>query len=170
MSAVAVIGAPGAGKTTVGAQVAQRLGMTFVDSDAQVADQTGKPLTELFVTSGERGVRELQRQVICDALGDEVVVAVASGAIEDASVRAALEDARVVWLAVEAPNAFSRLGLNVPRPVALGNVRAQFSAMLAEREQLYAQSADLRVTTDHRSVSEVVEEVAMWISEGAPQQ
>lgn len=154
---IVLVGAPGAGKSTIGALLAQRLDRLFVDTDVVVERLSGQDLPELFITEGEPGVRRFERQALADGLGGApAVVALGSGAVLDDDIRTAVGGSPTVWLRVTAPNAISRLGLNAPRPVALGNIRAQFAAMMAQREPRYAELATCTVDTDHRPAEDVL--------------
>lgn len=163
---IVVVGAPGAGKTTVGSALARRTDRLFIDTDAAVARLAGRGLPELFITEGEMGVRRLERQAVADAVSSvPAVIALGSGAVLDDDVRATVSGLPTVWLRVTAPNAISRIGMNVPRPVALGNVRAQFAAMMAEREPHYAQLASIAVETDHRPEDDILAQILAELSD-----
>lgn len=157
---IVVVGAPGAGKTTIGKALARHQDRLFVDTDAVVAKLSGRELAELFITEGEPGVRLFERQAVGDAVaGSAAVIALGSGAVLDDEVRSLVDGLPVVWLRVTAPNAIARLGMNVPRPVTLGNVRAQFAAMMADREPHYEQMATVVVDTDHRPEDDILSAV-----------
>ena len=65
-----IIGAPGAGKTSVGRRVADRLGVPFHDSDAAIQKRAGKPVSDIFLSDGEAEFRRLEREVIAESLRD----------------------------------------------------------------------------------------------------
>jgi shikimate kinase len=164
--ALILVGVPGAGKTTIGQAVAHQAGLAFADTDDDVAATAGQPLQTVVVESGEDAFRRAERDAVLSRLTDFTgVLAVGGGAVASDEVRGALRGRPVVWLRVTAPNAASRMGLNAIRPVALGNIRAQFAAQLKEREQFYAQVAQHTVYTDHRPIAEVVEAVAALLPE-----
>ena len=86
-----LIGPPGAGKTTAGKLIARKLDVAFRDTDADVEAAAGKPVADVFVEDGEEAFRDLERQATLKALAEHSgVLAVGSGAILDADVRAAL--------------------------------------------------------------------------------
>ncbi|MDQ1247181.1 MAG: shikimate kinase [Actinomycetota bacterium] len=156
-----LVGAPGAGKSTVGILLAQHWGVGFAETDDDVVAAAGMPLQTVVVEAGEPTFRQFERDAVLARLADfDGVLAVGGGAVADDAVRAALRGRPVVWLRVTAPNAASRMGLNAVRPVALGNVRAQFAAQLKARAPLYDEVAMHIVDTDHRPVPEVAQELA----------
>lgn len=159
---VVLVGPPGGGKSTVGAAVAERLGVGFVDTDELVAQRGGAPVGELIVDLGEDGFRSLERQVVADALGSDGVIALGSGAVEqavEALERYTAAGGTVVLLDVTMAAGVPRVGLNAPRSVALGNARTQFAAMAAARRPLYERVAGAVVDTSSLAVEQVVEAV-----------
>ena len=165
---VVLIGAPGAGKTTVGQAVAQLLGAPFTDTDDVVAAAAGTDASsaaEVLTEQGEERFRALEHDAALAVLQRPGVVALGGGAPCHPAVSAALAGSGlpIVWLRVTAPNAISRLGLNAIRPVSLGNVRAQFTAALKEREQWYDKVATHVIDTDHREISNIAADVVDWL-------
>jgi shikimate kinase len=154
---VVLVGAPGSGKSTVGALLADRLGLPFLDVDAVIEERTGRSIAEIFADDGEPAFRALEEQVTAELLGHLGVLSLGGGAVLSATTRELLRGHRVVWLQVAAGTAVSRVGLNEARPLLLGNVRGRLIKLLAERTPLYAEVATERVETDARSPQEVVE-------------
>jgi len=167
MSPIAVlVGAPGAGKSSVGRRLAGKLGVDFADSDALVEARAGKPVADIFVSDGEVAFRDLERVEIAKALVSfDGVLSLGGGAILDDSTRAALLDQRVIWLQVDLTNATQRVGMNSARPLLLGNVRGTMLAMLEARTPLYEEVADHRIDTSGRSIKEVVAEAVAVVEE-----
>ena len=164
-----LVGAAGAGKTAVGTLLAQRWSLPFRDTDADIAHVTGASPGDILVLSGEAEFRRRERAAVQSALRSAGVVAIGGSAPSDPDVRAAISAAGspVVWLRVTPPNAVARTGLNVPRPVGLGNVRAQVSALMKLLEPHYATLATLVVDTDYQTLSDVVDTVIAGLTPGA---
>jgi len=161
VSAVVIVGAPGAGKSTVGRRLAKRWGVPFRDSDQIVEAEAGKSVSEIFVDEGEAEFRARERDVITRALDDlDGVLSLGGGAVLDDTTRARLADAPCVWLRVGVTEASRRVGLTASRPLLLGNVRGTLITLLDERTPLYEEVATWTVDTDGRSVDEVVDAVA----------
>lgn len=166
---VVLVGVPGSGKTTVGTVLAERLGLAFRDTDQDVERAEGKAVADIFVDSGEPAFRALEKDAVDRALREhDGVLALGGGAVLDAETRDLLMTEPTVWLRVGASAGAHRVGLDVPRPVLLGNVRGRLSALVAERAPLYAEVARLSVDTDDRSPAEVadviVTELALEVS------
>jgi len=155
--AVVLVGAPGSGKSTVGARLSDRLGLPFVDVDAVVEARAGKPVAEIFADEGEAAFRTVEQTTTVELLGRPGVLSLGGGAVLSAVTRSALSGHRVVWLQVSAGSAAKRVGLNEARPLLLGNVRGTLIRLLAERTPLYAEVATLSVSTDDHDVEHVVQ-------------
>jgi shikimate kinase len=156
-----VVGAPGAGKTTVGQAVAALLGVPFADTDAIIEERAGKPIPEIFFDDGEDAFRLLERTAIADALRDfDGVLALGGGAILHEGTRALLAGHPVVYLTVELSDAVKRVGLGAGRPLLSINPRATLKYLLDQRKPLYASVATHTVPTDGREVEEIAAEVA----------
>ncbi len=153
---VVLVGVPGSGKTTVGQLLAERLGVGFRDTDQDVERAEGRSVPDIFVEDGEPYFRALERAADVAALEEhDGVLALGGGAVLDEGTRALLADQPTVWLQVGASAGAHRVGLDVPRPVLLGNVRSRMVALLNERSPLYDAVARLRVDTESRTPDEV---------------
>ena len=163
---IVLVGAPGAGKSTVGRLLADRVGTSFVDTDQVIAAAAGKPIPEIFVEDGEEVFRRWERTTVLDTLRTcDGVVALGGGAVVSGEIRTALADQRVVWLQVSAAQAAGRVGLTGARPLLMGNVRGRLIALLEERRPLYAEVGDIAVVTDNRPVAEIVDEIIAWMED-----
>jgi shikimate kinase len=162
MAPVAVmVGAPGAGKTTIGQAVAALLGVEFADADARIEAMAGKTVPEIFFDEGEDEFRRLEVEAIASALRSfDGVLALGGGAILNADTRALLRDQTVVYLSVELSDAVKRVGLGGGRPLLAINPRATLKYLLDQRRPLYAEVATHTVATDGRAPEEIAAEVA----------
>lgn len=159
---LALIGAPGAGKSTIGAELSQRWDSPFIDSDDVYEVTYGHSVAEAVIDD-EAAFRERETAVVLQSLSTPgAIVAVGSGAVGAQAVRAELEAIPTVWLEVGLVDAARRTGLSGTRPVAMGNIRGQFATMLEERAALYASVADLRIATDARPIDDIITEIAEW--------
>ena len=157
---VVLVGVPGSGKTTVGQLLAERLGVGFRDTDQDVERTEGRSVPDIFVEDGEPYFRSLERAAVATALAEhDGVLALGGGAVLDEGTRALLVEQPTVWLQVGASAGAHRVGLDVPRPVLLGNVRSRMVALLNERSPLYDAVARLRVDTETRTPDDVVDAI-----------
>ncbi len=162
MRPVFLIGFMGAGKSTVGRLLAERLGASFVDLDDEIAASERTPVSEIFSTRGEAGFREAERRALERLAGcRDVVIACGGGVVTDAASRAVLErSGTIVYLRVSSEVALARVGGETAgRPLLRGGDPASASALLASREHLYESAATLTVETEGRTPSEIVEEL-----------
>lgn len=155
-----LIGPPGAGKSTVGRLVAERLGVAFRDTDADVEAVAGTSVAEVFYDHGEARFRELETAAVAVALAEhDGVLSLGGGAVLAASTRELLVGHRVVLLLVGLSAAAQRTGLSRDRPVLALNPRAQLRSLLEERRPVYEQVTTVRVDTDGRTPEQVADEV-----------
>jgi shikimate kinase len=155
---VVLVGAMGAGKSTVGRLLAERWDVAFRDTDDDVEQSEGRSISDIFVDSGEEHFRALEREALAHALGEHAgVLAVGGGAVMRAETRSLLAGHRVVFLRVGLTDAAARVGLGASRPLLLGNVRGTLKALLDERTPVYQAVADAAVDTDGRTPDEVAD-------------
>lgn len=167
MAPVAVlIGAPGAGKSTVGRKVATALGLAFTDTDALVEERAGMTVAELFVAEGEPAFRQREEDAVASALEGDGVVSLGGGAIMSPVTRERLRGHRVIWLQVGLSDAATRVGLNTARPLLLGNVRQTMGRLLEERTPLYAEVATVTIDTAGRPIRAVLDDVLEAVGHG----
>jgi shikimate kinase len=163
-----LVGAMGAGKTTVGRTLAEAWGVGFRDTDLDIEGREGRSVSDIFVDSGEAHFRGLEREAVLAALsGHDGVLALGGGAVLDESTRAALAGHRVLFLRVGLSDAAKRVGLGVSRPLLMGNVRGRIKQLIDERTPLYESVATLVVDTDGLGVDEVVEQAAGLVEAAA---
>ncbi len=118
---VVLVGVPGAGKSTVGRALAERLGVGFRDTDADVESSTGRAIADIFVQSGEPEFRRLEAAAVATALREHAgVLALGGGAVMDPGTRGLLAGGPVVWLRVGLATASHRAGLSGARPGPAG--------------------------------------------------
>lgn len=154
----------GAGKTTTGQAVAERLGWDFLDSDRQVEARAGRTVEEIWKAEGEAGFRNLETLALAEALVGTVdrpaVIAAAGGVVLDPRNRALLDaHPPVVWLRGSLDTLTVRVGVGAGRPLLAGGPREALARLMAERYPLYEQVADAVIDIDALDVSEVVDKV-----------
>ena len=152
-----LVGFMGAGKTTVGHIVAERLGQPFVDSDVLIEQRLGRNIRDIFATEGETYFRELEHATVADLVrGQEAVIALGGGAVEDPRTRAVLRNARVIYLRVDYHEALSRVQGDEYRPMLH---RPDLDEVYKRRLPAYEDLSALTIDTDGRRPDAIAREV-----------
>ncbi|MFJ6751608.1 MULTISPECIES: shikimate kinase [unclassified Streptomyces] len=167
-SPVAVlIGPPGAGKSTVGELLAERLGVVYRDTDADIVAAAGRPIAEIFVDDGEPYFREIEREAVRAALeSHDGVLSLGGGAILDAGTRTLLTGLPVVFLDVQLADAIKRVGLDAPRPLLAVNPRKRWRELMEHRRPLYTEVSRAVIATGERTPDEVVDAIVDALKPG----
>jgi XRE family aerobic/anaerobic benzoate catabolism transcriptional regulator len=168
---IALIGLRGAGKSTLGALLARRLSIGFVELDAEVEREGGSDLSDIFARHGQEGFRRLERAALSRLVGSgqPMVIAAGGGIVSDAATYALLLDSCVtVWLRARPEDHMRRvLAQGDTRPMRDNrDAMADLRAILAAREDLYAK-ADLTIDTSERGAEECVAELLAWLRQDA---
>jgi shikimate kinase len=151
---IVIIGFMGAGKTTVGLMLAEKLELPFVDSDLVIETRAGRRIQTIFAEDGEPAFRALEHAAIARLLcGQSAVLALGGGAASHPRTRSLLAGVTVVFLRVSFTRALARVGGDHGRPMlARPDVREVFQ----ERQAVYQSVATCTVDTDSRAPEEIV--------------
>lgn len=153
---------PGAGKTTVGRQLARRMQRSFVDADHEIETRTGVRIPLIFDIEGEQGFRDREAKVIAElASRTDLVVATGGGAVLRPENRAALrKGGTVIYLSATPDLLFERTRLDPNRPLLqVDNPRQKLDELFAQRDPLYREVADIVVTSPGGSIAQLVRQV-----------
>jgi shikimate kinase len=164
-----LIGAPGAGKTTVGGFLAGNLGCAFADSDQLVEGAHGASVADIFVNEGEALFRLWEQSAIAQAIKEfDGVLALGGGAVMNPDTERAITNSRapVIWLEVKSSVAFRRAGLSAPRPLLVGNVRANLVGLLETRTPVYERLATYRIDANTMEPEQLARHIAEQLRSG----
>ncbi|HUR17408.1 MAG TPA: shikimate kinase [Acidimicrobiales bacterium] len=159
---VLLIGMMGAGKTTAGRFLAERIGSRYVDSDEEVERNTGRTVPEIFAGEGEAVFRSEESRALSEAVASEgpLVVSVAGGAVLDPVNRDLIRSAgSVVWLRAPVRVLAGRVGAGLGRPLLDDEPTGALARLYEERRPLYEELADIVVDVEELTPEEVVEEI-----------
>ncbi|MEU2749097.1 shikimate kinase [Streptomyces collinus] len=155
---VVLVGPMGVGKSTVGQLLADRLGVSYRDTDDDIVAEQGRTIAEIFVDEGESAFRAIEKTAVHRALAEhDGILALGGGAILDSGTRALLAGQRVAYLSMDVEEAVKRTGLNAARPLLAVNPRKQWRELMEARRHLYEEVATAVVATDGRTPEEVTE-------------
>ena len=164
---VALLGLRGAGKTTIGRQLARRLHVRFIELDRRIEKAADMSLADLFALYGEDYYRRLERETLAVVLAEHrpMVLATGGGIVESPDTYALLKKSAVtVWLRAQPEDHWNRVvSQGDRRPMAdHPQAMADLRALLAAREPLYA-GAEHTVDTSGRTVDAVVDDLAATV-------
>jgi len=154
-----LIGPMGSGKTTIGRQLAKVLDKTFMDSDHEIEARTGADIPWIFDIEGEAGFRQREQAVIDELTRRQgIVLATGGGAVlSEENRRHLAERGIVIYLRTSIEQQLRRTAKDRNRPLLQnGDPRAKLEALLARRDPLYREIANIIVDTDNRSIRSTV--------------
>lgn len=151
----------GTGKTAVGRRVADELNAPFFDADREIVKKAGRPIAEIFSTSGESAFRALEAEVIAElAQHDKAVISTGGGALLSPQNRAHLEhNGLLVCLTAKVGTLVERLKDDFTRPLLAGeDLPQRLERLMKEREAVYA-ACPIQIVTDGKTIAQVTEEI-----------
>jgi shikimate kinase len=158
---VVLVGLMGVGKSTVGRRLARRLGLSFVDSDAEIEEAVGLPWGELFERYGEQDYRDGERRLVARLVDGQVrVIATGGGVFVDPRTRALLNERCItVWLDAPVDVLAERTGRRHTRPLLKNGDRKATLERLAEIERNAYAEAHIHVKSGDGAHREVVDAI-----------
>lgn len=158
-------GMMGAGKTTVGRRLAEKTGKQFVDTDALIAERYGA-ICDIFQKDGEARFREMETEVLHNISNySKMIVSTGGGIVLKQENRTLLKRiGKVCYLRASVSSLAARVKHDDTRPLLKDEcVEDKLRKLMAERELLYCETADLIIDTDALSVEEVVDAIcSVW--------
>jgi len=157
-----LIGLMGAGKTTIGRQLAKALQLPFYDSDKAIEEQTGVDIPTIFEYEGEEGFRAREQNMIAELTQiNGIVLATGGGAIlRPANRKALTENGFVVYLQCSVDKILQRTKRDTQRPLLnTENPRARIEKLFSEREPDYLSCADFKIETSSMQSKAVVQNI-----------
>lgn len=163
-----LVGLMGAGKSTIGKQLARELGKQFRDSDSEIEKRTGVNIDVIFDIEGEQGFRQRETRILKELVEERgIVLATGGGAVLAPENRQLLSDnGLIIYLKASAEHLAGRVKLDRRRPLLqTGDKLAKIRELMTQRDPVYQQLADLVVETNNRSIPRVVREISKMIKQ-----
>jgi len=156
---VILIGPMGSGKTTIGSLLAQKLGLSFRDTDHLIEEQEEKTVSQIFLDQGEDAFRAIEKRVLREELlTDGTVLSLGGGAPISIDAQSALRAiaSHIIFLDISLSTVAPRIGFNRDRPLLLNNPRGQWQSLMEARRPIYESIADATINVDDKSEEEIV--------------
>ena len=156
---VILIGPMGSGKTTIGSLLAEKLGLSFRDTDHLIEEQEGKTVSQIFLDQGEDAFRAIEKRVLREELlTDGTVLSLGGGAPISMDAQSALRAiaSHIIFLDISLSTVAPRIGFNRDRPLLLNNPRGQWQTIMEARRPIYESIADATIKVDDKSEEEIV--------------
>jgi len=156
---VILIGPMGSGKTTIGSLLAQKLGLSFRDTDHLIEEQQEKTVSQIFLDQGEDAFRAIEKRVLREELlTDGTVLSLGGGAPISIDAQSALRAiaSHIIFLDISLSTVAPRIGFNRDRPLLLNNPRGQWQTLMDARRPIYEAIADTIINVDDKSEEEIV--------------
>lgn len=163
-----LVGPMGAGKSTIGRQLAKSLKRSFFDSDKEIEKRTGVSISWIFEMEGEEGFRTREQKVIAELTGlKDIVLATGGGAIlAEENRRALRSQGHVVYLATSEEQLLKRTAKDKTRPLLqTDDPQQQIIDLLEKRDPLYRNVADVVLRTGDQSIQHTVSDVIKQLEE-----
>lgn len=159
---IILVGPMGAGKSTIGRQLAKALGRKFYDSDREIEKRTGVSISWIFEMEGEAGFREREQRVIEELVElNNIVLATGGGAVlAEENRRTFRKNGIVVYLSASLEQLYRRTAKDKKRPLLQTDDRQQkIRDLVKQRDPLYREVADIVLKTADQSVQQTINDV-----------
>lgn len=157
-----LIGFMGAGKSTIARTLTKELDMELVEMDERIVEEQGMSINDIFAQKGEAGFRDIESQLVLDIVSSENAIVSCGGGVvvRPENVENMKKNGRIVFLTATPETILERVKGGKDRPLLNGHMNVEYIAELMEkRRQLYEDAADLRITTDGKTVGEICTEI-----------
>lgn len=168
---IVLTGFMGSGKTTVGRELAKRLGMDFLDTDVYIENRTGKSIPAIFAEEGEEAFRKLETETLMylrNTVSNTVFSTGGGMPLREENARLLKEIGTVYYLAAAPSVIYDRVKDNTDRPLLQGPEPYQrICQLMRQRKSLYERASDVVIDTNFNDLEEIMETiVTYWKTEG----
>ena len=164
MKRIVLMGFMGAGKTTIGKALAEKLSWDFIDTDAEIEKEQGRKISEIFETEGEQAFRDMETRLLkkLEKSEEQFVLSIGGGMpVREENRELLRKIGTVVYLKATKEELVRRLSGDTNRPLLQGGaMEEKVAALMAARESIYVETAHQEVVTDGKSVKELIEKIS----------
>ena len=164
MKRIVLMGFMGAGKTTIGKALAEKLSWDFIDTDAEIEKEQGRKISEIFETEGEQAFRDMETRLLkkLEKSEERFVLSIGGGMpVREENRELLRQIGTVVYLKATKEELVRRLSGDTSRPLLHGGaLEEKVAALMAARESIYVETAHQEVVTDGKSVTELIEKIS----------
>ncbi len=163
---VFLIGFMGAGKTAVSKELAKKAQMKLIDTDEYIEQKANMKIPEIFERYGEKYFRDLETKCLREIIdGEDAVISCGGGIImKEENVKLMNKAGEVVYLKTSPETIFQRVKHSNNRPILKGHMNVEYiSQLLSERQPFYDAAKNCEISTDHRTISEIAEEILYFL-------
>ncbi len=159
---IILIGMMGAGKTSIGRELAKKLDLPFIDSDERIEEKVGCSISWIFDIKGEDGFRKIEKEVIAEIINqnERCVLSIGGGAFINSETRKLIKEKSLsIWLKSSLDLIFERVSRSTTRPLLeKGNKKEILKKLINERYPIYAQ-ADITIENEGKSKNAIIREI-----------
>ncbi|MBE7709554.1 MAG: shikimate kinase [Cyanobacteria bacterium SIG32] len=160
-SLIVLIGMMGSGKTTVGKQLAELLGWTFIDLDEEIEKRENKKISQIFNDNGEQYFRKTEKEAIKEFINNEkTILSLGGGAFENEESQKLLkEKSTVIFLKASCQKIFERIKNEIHRPLLHKNFSIETIEFILQKRQKNYDKAHHKIITDNKTPQEIANEI-----------
>lgn len=157
-----LIGFMGSGKSTIARQLKKELDMELVEMDQRIVDEQGMSINDIFAQKGEEAFRDIESQLVVDLGNQEASIISCGGGvvIRPQNVENMKKSGKIVFLTASPETILERVKGGTDRPLLNGNMNVPYiKEMMDKRRDFYEGAADIKISTDNKSVKEISNEI-----------
>ena len=162
-----LIGFMGAGKSTIAKVLQRELGMELVEMDERIVKEQGMSKNDIFAQKGEDGFRDIESQLVIDiGKNKKSIVSCGGGVVvRPQNVENMKKSGKIVFLTATPETILERVKNGKDRPLLNGHMNVEYiSELMEKRRQMYEDAADVKVSTDGKTVGEICTEIIQAIT------
>ena len=160
-SLIVLIGMMGSGKTTVGKQLAELLGWTFIDLDEEIEKRENKKISQIFNDNGEQYFRKTEKEAIKEFINNEkTILSLGGGAFENEESQKLLkEKSTVIFLKASCQKIFERIKNEIHRPLLHKNFSIETIEFILQKRKKNYEKAHYKIDTDKKTPQEISNDI-----------